>query len=212
MKEDRNKNAVDIFNRQADSYQQKFMDVSLYHDTLNFFCDQLNVPNAELLEVACGPGNITQYLLGIRPGLKITGTDLAPNMIGLAKTNNPSAEFYEMDGRKIRETGRSWDGVICGFLLPYLSKEEALQFIRDAAAVLRPGGLLYLSTMEDDNSRSEYKKGSSGDEIFMNFHEAEYLTKEIEADKMKVIRTERKVYSIADHPVTDLILISRKTI
>jgi 23S rRNA G2069 N7-methylase RlmK/C1962 C5-methylase RlmI len=46
---------------------------------------------------------------------------------------------------------------MCGFCLPYLSKEEAVKLIRDAAAILNPDGVFYISTMEDDYSKSDFK-------------------------------------------------------
>src|SRR5690349_18694421 len=98
---DRTKMAVDIFNKHAQIYQHKYMDVSMYHDTLDAFCNSIPKHNAQILEIACGPGNITQYLLQQRPGFNILGTDLAPNMLELARANNPEAKFKEMDGRNI---------------------------------------------------------------------------------------------------------------
>lgn len=173
---DKNKQAVEIFNKLAQGYQDKFMDVSLYHDSFDVFCNLIKKEDANLLELACGPGNITQYLLKKRPDLTILGTDLAPNMIELAKTNNPKANFQLLDSRNINSLNKTFDAIMCGFCLPYLSKEEAIQLIADASNVLTNDGVFYISTMEDDYSKSEFKKGSSGDQIFMHFHEGAYLT------------------------------------
>jgi len=40
---------------------------------------------AKVLELACGPGNITKCLLSKRPDLEILATDIAPNILELAK-------------------------------------------------------------------------------------------------------------------------------
>ena len=42
----------------------------------------------QVLEIACGPGNITKYISRLRPDFQITAIDLSPNMIELAKANN----------------------------------------------------------------------------------------------------------------------------
>jgi predicted TPR repeat methyltransferase len=207
---DLSKEAADIFNKLADSYQEKFMDVSLYTETLDLFCDRIKKTNPEILELACGPGNITKYLLNRRSDLKITGTDLAPNMIRLAKINNPGAEFYVMDCREIIRLNKKYDGIMCGFCLPYLSKAEAIILIKDAAGLLNPGGLIYISTMEDNNSNSGYRKGSTGDEIFMNYHEESYLCAALEENGFKVIKPDRKTYIHNNVQTTDLILIAEK--
>jgi hypothetical protein len=39
---------------------------------------------------------------------------------------------------------------MCGFGLPYLSKEETENLISGSFALLKPEGVLYVSTMEDD--------------------------------------------------------------
>lgn len=203
---DKTKIAVDIFNKLAQHYQDKFMDVSLYTNTFDLFCENLTKENAEVLELACGPGNITKYLLTKRPDLKILGTDLAPNMIQLAKQNNPQAEFQLLDCREILSLNRKFDAVMCGFAFPYLSKEEVVKFIRDAAQILNPGGVIYISTMEDDYSKSGMRKGSTGDEMFMHFHEADYLTKALEETGFRIIDLQR----LKQADVVDLVIIAMK--
>lgn len=209
---DNTQKAVSIFNKVAEVYQDKFMDVSLYHDTLNIFCNSIIRERAAVLDVACGPGNITKYLLSKRPDLNIMGTDLAPNMIALAAANNPEAKFQLMDCRQIIKLNKLYDGIICGFCLPYLSKEEAVQLIADAAKLMNKGGVLYISTMEDDYNKSGPKKGSSGDELYMYYHEAGYLEDTLAENDLKVTHLKRQDYPTTDGTkVTDLIIIAVKT-
>ena len=207
---DKNKIAVDIFNKLAVNYQEKFMDVSMYHNSLDFFCNSIQKKHAEILELACGPGNITKYLLEKRDDFKILGTDLAPNMIALAKQNNPKANFELMDCRAINSISRYYDGILCGFGLPYLSKEEAIQFIDDVSNRLNKNGVLYISTMEDENSKSGYKTGSTGDSMYQNFHEVNYLIQSLEKNKLEIIHLERNKYLHNNEETTDLIIIARK--
>ena len=207
----KNKNAVEVFNKLANIYQNKFMDVSLYSDTFDFFCNNIKNKHAQVLDIACGPGNITRYLLHKRPDLKITGLDLASNMIELAKTNNPKANFQLMDCKDISMIETKYDAIICGFYLPYLSKEEAVKLIADAAKLLNSKGLLYISTMEDEYGKSGFKKGSSGDAIFMHYHQADYLTVALNENQFAILNVDRKVDPMQDGTIiTDLILIAAK--
>lgn len=208
---DKTKIAADIFNKYATEYQKKFMNVDAYGDSLDIFCSAIKKQNASVLELACGPGNITKYLLNKRSDLKIFGIDLAPNMIELSKQNNPSAEFKVMDCREINSLNKTYDAIMCGFCLPYLSKEEVIQLIVDASILLNPDGVFYLSTMEDDYSKSGFKKGSSGEEIFMHYHEAGYLTKALEENNFKTLNWRRQDYPETDGSTTiDLIIVSKK--
>ncbi|MBK8556867.1 MAG: class I SAM-dependent methyltransferase [Lewinellaceae bacterium] len=210
---DKNQLAIHIFNKHAQSYQEKYWDLSLYHDSFDLFCQNIKKQNAEILELACGPGNITDYLLSKRPDFQILGTDLAPNMIDLARKNNPDATFQLLDCRNIKTLNQKYEGIMCGFGLPYLSKEEAIQLIQDAADLLQPGGLLYLSTMEDDYNKSGLKGPSSGgpDQLYMYFHQADYLTAALEENHFQLLDVQRMVYPAGDGTeVTDLVLLAKQ--
>lgn len=208
---DKSKIAVNIFNKHASLYQTKFMDVSLYHTSFDFFCDSIKKQTAEVLELACGPGNITKYLLNKRSDLKILGTDLAPNMIELAKQNNSTADFEIFDCRKIVELNKKFDAIMCGFCLPYLSKEETTKLIEDASIVLNPNGIIYISTMEDDHSKSGLRKGSQGDEMFMHYYLENDLIAPLIKNGFKINYTQRVKSVMTDGSVViDLILIAEK--
>ena len=202
--------AASIFNKYAEGYQSKFMDVSAYHSTLDVFLAAICKDAAQVLEVACGPGNVTQYLLQQRPDLQILGTDLSANMLALAQLNNPTARFERLDGRKIAKLPQQFDAILAAFFLPYIAKEEALQFIRDAADKLNPGGVLYISTMEGDYATSGLRKGSQGDEIFMHFHQAGYLTDQLKACGLDLLEL-RRVRAAGPEGDVDLVVIAKKS-
>ena len=131
-------------------------------------------------------------------------------MIELAKINNPSAEFGILDSKDLNTLNQKYDALMCGFLLPYLSKLETINLIHDASELLNPNGIFYISTMEDENSKSGPRKGSSGDEVFMNFHEADYLTEALNQNNFELLSLERIETKNPDgSTVIDLILISR---
>lgn len=208
---DKTKIAVEIFDNCAQQYQDKFMDLSLYHDSLDLFCACVEKEKAEILDMACGPGNITKYLLQKRPDFNILGIDLSPNMLRLARLNNPTAEFQIMDCQAVGKMNREFDAAVCGFGLPYLSREEAVQLIRDVAGRLRPGGAFYLSTMEDDYSKSGFKGPSSGGgaQMYIYYHQADYLTQALEDNGFEIVGLQRKAYPAQDG-ATDLLIIASR--
>lgn len=209
---DRTTQAVSLFNKKADLYQDKYMDTSPYHDTFDFFCDAISKhQNPSILDVACGPGNVTYYLLQKYPHFNIHGIDLSERMIALAKVNNPAASFAVQDIRKICELEHQYNGVICGFGLPYLSKAEAEQFILHAAERLTTDGILYLSTMEDDYSKSGFVSSSSGkkEQVYTYYHQAEYLIAMMNKVGFEVIFSSRKNGSNGGKAVVELIIIAK---
>ncbi len=203
--------ASDIFNKHALLYQSRFMDVSLYADELNRFCKQLPA-GGKVLELACGPGNITRHLLSQRPDLKILATDIAPNMLELAKANSPGAEFRLLDCRDLSSITESYDGILCGFCLPYLSEEESTSLIRSCAAILKPNGILYLSCMEEsEHHQSGIKTNSAGDKTYMYYHKAGFLTDALSGEGFQSIELSRKLSPAGNEPESiDLVFTALK--
>jgi 2-polyprenyl-3-methyl-5-hydroxy-6-metoxy-1,4-benzoquinol methylase len=151
------------------------MHLDLYDDTYDIFCEEVIKENASVLEIGCGPGNITSYLLKKRSDFKIEGIDFAPNMIALAKVNNPTALFQVMDCREIDTLQSKYDAIICGFCLPYLSETDCLKFIKDCAGLLHNEGVIYISFVEGDYSKSGFLTGSTGDRTFFYYYPADTI-------------------------------------
>lgn len=208
---DTNKAAA-VFNKHAKGYEEKYMDLDLYDATLDVFCGSVTKQNATMLDVACGPGNITRYMLKSRPDFKVLGIDLAPNMITLAMINNSKAAFRVMDCLDILELNVKYDGIICGFIFPYLSKEQASKFVADAASMLNDGGVFYVSTMEKDYSESKLQMSSDGqDGIFQHFYLAEDIIAMLESNGLKVFHEQRVDFPNPDGTSTiDVVIMGRK--
>ena len=165
------------WNKIASLYQKVFMDLDIYNDTYDAFCQKITKNHPRILEIGCGPGNITKYILSKRHDFDVVAIDVAPNMINLAQKNNPTADCRVMDCRNIDELNKKFDAIICGFCMPYLSKEDCSKLIKDAAFLLEKGGQIYFSTIEGNYSKSGYEKGSTGDQCFVYYYQAAYLKK-----------------------------------
>lgn len=197
-----------IFDKYAALYQEKYMDISHYHDLLDVFCERLKT-GASVLDIACGPGNITHYLLEKRPDLQIWGIDLAANMLDLARKNNPTARFSLLDARAINTIEEKFEAVVCGFCLPYLDRSEVEKLINDAADLLHTGGIFYLSTMEDDYEKSRVVTSSTGDRTFMYFHQAEDLEVAMNSSGLIVTDVKRQPV-VGKNDEVDLIMLALK--
>ncbi len=201
---------VDTFDRLAEQYQTRYMDFEFYDETYRRFFDLIQLEAPEVLDVACGPGNIARAVLNRHPQARVHGIDLAPAMITLARANNPDASFDIMDTREISSIERHHDVVICGFGLPYLSKKDVATFISDAANLLKPGGLLYISTMEDEDARSGFDSNGKGDRVYIHYHQSEYLAEMLAENGFAIVEMFTKQFSTeADKPTTDLFIFAR---
>lgn len=184
----------ETWNKIASLYQEKFMNMELYNDSYDSFCKEIKSIKASILEIGCGPGNVTKYLLNQRPDFRIKAIDIAPNMLQLAKKNNPSVEFEEMDGRDIHTLEERFDGIMIGFCLPYLSKEDSVKLIKDSFLLLNDNGLLYFSFIEGDYNNSGYETGSSGDKVFVYYHQETHLVNALKQSNFEVFDIIHKEY------------------
>ena len=195
---DKYSETLKTWNKVAKLYEDKFMDFDLYNDTYDKFCERLSKKKSKILEIGCGPGNITKYLLAKRPDFKILGTDISPNMIELAKINCPNAKFEVIDSRKIENIKNKFDAIVCGFCLPYLSELDIEKFIIDCKNLLNENGIIYLSFVEGERDKSGYIKGSSGDRIYFYYHNLENLTNQLKLNNFEKQNLIRKCYEKND--------------
>ncbi|MFD2519208.1 class I SAM-dependent DNA methyltransferase [Salinimicrobium flavum] len=208
---DQPENVRQIFDSCARQYQEKFMDLQYYREPLDFLCSFLE-ENDRIFDIGCGPGNVSRYLLQKKPGLRILGIDLSPKMIELAKVNNPTASFQVMDCRKIDRLDQSFDAVVCGFCLPYLSPEEVEDLILKIAGILKNSGLCYLSTMVAENYRQQWVESSQGGsmKLLTHFHESELLLHTMRKNGFRLTKSD-----LIDPPAEenrnwkDLVMVSR---
>jgi SAM-dependent methyltransferase len=158
------------WNKIADLYESKFMHLNLYDDTYRFFGNLLTSEIPEILEIGCGPGNISKFMLREFPSVKMTGIDTSTNMIALAKTHNPQGDFRVMDARNIAEFNVKFDGIICGFCIPYLDVNDCQELVKNAANLLMTNGVFYVSFVAGDEELSGYQTGSGGDRVYFYYY------------------------------------------
>ena len=171
------------------------MGLKLYNDTYDLICNVVIKNKATILEIGCGPGNITKYLLSKRPDFNIFGIDISPNMIELAKINNPKANFAVMDSRNISEIETKYDAIVCGFCLPYLSETDSQKLIFEANYLLNNSGFLYLSFVEGDPNKSGFQTGSTGNRSYFYYHNLDQLKAQLlqnSFEDLKIFKVEYK--------------------
>ena len=93
-----------------------------------------------MLEIGCGAG--TDLVRFARGGAKVTGVDIAPSAIALARRNfeqqGLAAELHEADGEHLPFAENSFDLVYAHGVLQYTSNPAAL--VAECHRVLQPGG------------------------------------------------------------------------
>jgi SAM-dependent methyltransferase len=203
--------SASTFHKRADLYRDKFMGLTMYDDSYREFCELLRRGRPRVLDAACGPGNVSRYLMAQRPDLDLLGIDLAPRMVELACEAVPLAHFAVHDCRHLPDLQLRFDGIICAFGLPYLSREEATAFIRAAGQALEPGGVFYLSTMLGKSEDSGFQHCSTGDQVYINYQCEDEVMGSLQKCGFTLLKQSRLPSpSAAAKRTTDLIVIAKK--
>jgi len=205
--------SVQRFDEFAVEYAQRFENIESYLDSVDLFCELIATESPRILELGCGPGNVTKTLKVCFPQSRIIAVDLAPRMIELARTILPEVDFRVMDVRDISEISETFDAIMCSFCLPFLSKADASELIADCAARLISGGVLYISTMEGDETRAGFESTSfSGEaEVYFNYHQLADLEVAFAGNGFSLVQAKRQDYTEPDgSSSTDMIFIGVK--
>jgi SAM-dependent methyltransferase len=208
---DHYKETAETWNKVANLYEEKFMELDYYNESYDFLINSLSTDQTDVLELACGPGMITRFLLSKRPDLNILATDVAPRMLELAAKNNPTAKFQELDSRKILSLRQKFDSLVIGFCIPYMPNEDVQKLLLDGFQLLKPNGILYLSFIDGDDSLSGPRKGSSGDSMYFYYHPAKRIQLQLENTGFNISKIFEIPYPLADNETeTHTIFIAKK--
>jgi len=108
-------------------------------------------PGGSILDVGCGPGMIALALA--QSGFRVTGIDIAPEMIAVARraaeSRNVSIDFQVGDVTSLGAMEQRYAAVVCSSVFEYLPDPAAA--LSGFRHVLNPGGFLILTI---PNSRS----------------------------------------------------------
>src|SRR5215471_17114553 len=88
------------------------------------------------LEVGCGPGHIAKMMADT--GAKVTGVDLASDMVQVASGRYPNIEFKEANAEHLPFDADTFDAVLINFAIHHFARPE--QACADIRRVLKPGG------------------------------------------------------------------------
>ncbi|HEX6030118.1 MAG TPA: class I SAM-dependent methyltransferase [Tepidiformaceae bacterium] len=99
-----------------------------------------------VLELACGPGNALSAVRTALPRADLTGIDLSPFLLELARDRLAGADVSLVHGNATRLpwTDASFDAVVAQHFLGHLPRHVRQPAWDAAAGVLRPGGRLYV--------------------------------------------------------------------
>lgn len=128
-------------------------------EVLRLLREHMSPPPETALELGSGGGHLASHLMG---SLRMSLSDLSPEMVTVSRRLNPDAEHFEGDMRTLR-LGRSFDAVIIRDAIGYMTSQADLRAALQTAWVhLRPGGVaIFLPDWVRDTYRPHTEHGGS---------------------------------------------------
>src|SRR5690348_7815312 len=115
---------------------------------LNYIAGRVDLRSARVLDVGCGGGILSEALA--RAGANVVGIDLAPRVLDVARLHlhesGQHVDYREISAEALAaEMPAVFDAVTCMEMLEHVPDPGSV--IEACAMLLRPGGRLFLSTL-----------------------------------------------------------------
>jgi 2-polyprenyl-3-methyl-5-hydroxy-6-metoxy-1,4-benzoquinol methylase len=102
--------------------------------------------SSAILDLGCGGGNFLGYMSSLGY-TNLTGVDIGPEQVQLAKAAVPGARIHELDFFAFLEEDRGrYDLIAAQDVIEHLKKEQVIGFLQSVRNALVPGGRLVLQT------------------------------------------------------------------
>lgn len=128
-----------------------------YHRILQ---PNLDYSPEKIVDIGCGAGLSTEALQELFPAAQITGVDLSPYFLAVAKyrtqATNPQLSWLHGAGEATTLPDQSVDLVSCSLVFHELPQSAAIAIFREAKRILKPGG--YFAMMDMNPQAEVYAK------------------------------------------------------
>ena len=138
-------NLKDTYNKIGDDWFKDHEVDTWWHQGTDKFISLLK-PRASVLDVGCGGGLGSKYLL--EKGMAVTGIDFSEKMIEIATREVSGGKFLLMDVHDLSPLTEEFDGLYVKAVLLHIPKKDVPGVIRSLLGKLKIGGLLYVAVKE----------------------------------------------------------------
>ena len=126
-----------------------------------------------LLHLGSGAGGHDRFF---KQAFQVTGVDLSPGMLALARETNPDVDYFQGDMRTMR-LGRTFDAVAVPDSSDYLrTRSDIERTLATAAAHLKPGGvLLFVAKPAEGFSNNNFAYSGERDGVHVTLLENNHV-------------------------------------
>jgi ubiquinone/menaquinone biosynthesis C-methylase UbiE len=125
-----------------------------------------SVVDGPVLDVGCGTGMATAHLHGL--GLTLSGVDLSPGMLAVAREQLPELDFTVASMLALPHADAAFAGVVAWYSTIHVPDDLLPTALSELARVLWPGGHLLVAFQVGDEPR--HMTNALGHDIELTFH------------------------------------------
>jgi SAM-dependent methyltransferase len=151
-----------------------------------------------ILDIGCGHGLMHPYLGSF--GLDIVGTEVATEVLSLARAANPKVAYVGYDGRTLPFTPNSFDLALAVCVMHHVPPAQWKDFLREMRRVLRPGGIAVIFEHNPLNPLTRYVVASNTIDADANLLSARMLRKLMRQAGFEAPQTRNILFTPFAHP------------
>ncbi|HEU5422031.1 MAG TPA: class I SAM-dependent methyltransferase [Nitrolancea sp.] len=162
---------------------------------------------AVVLDLGCATGALATARLARR--FRVTGVDLSPRQIELARAAIPQARFICADMANVRFPPASFDAVTSFYALNHLPRQELAPLLASIAAWLRPSGL-FVASFPAGNSPGNVEPNWLGVPMYFSGFDAETNVRLVEETGLRIEQATVETIEEDGRPVQFLWVVARR--
>ncbi|WP_046262338.1 class I SAM-dependent methyltransferase [Streptomyces sp. WM6386] len=192
--------AATVFDALGSRYEQAFEGLAGQQAALRWLTVRLP-QRARVLDVGSGTGRPVAEEL-VRAGCEVTGIDVSPAMVELARAQVPEARFELADVRTYEAPPYAFDAVCAFFPLLIMSRAEVESALDRMCGWLAPGGHLVMATVPGDYS--DVGLTWMGHRVTVSSLTAEEYKRRLRAQGLEILFTETSTFRPSgSHPTPE---------
>jgi ubiquinone/menaquinone biosynthesis C-methylase UbiE len=197
----RKQNTIDTYSKHAKAFDAKIGKLNNYNQSyLDFIA--LATGKRTILDLACGPANISDFIKKHVPEISICGVDLSPEMLQIAEQKLPTHKFYNSDILDLKIPNQTFDMIICGFGLPYLQPTEIPQLLKEIQKFSHSKTVFYISCMQGNGTKTETTSFTGNDTLDIVYHTKESILDELKKHNFSLITYNELNYTEPDGSIS----------
>lgn len=164
---------------------------------------------SEVLDLGCGAGDPGTKMLAVY--FSVTGVDISPGQIALARDNVPDADFIVADIAEVEFPAKTFDAVTAFYSIIHLPRELQPALIEKIAVWLRPGGR-FVGTFHAGASEQDYDPDWLGAPMYWSGYGPADNRLMVEAAGLRIIsaRNESIQFDVDGTPTTFQWIVAEK--